>query len=70
MEHIAHGRTKATSRDTRSFICMPRRLVWSEVRDLLDIAACDSVDDLIMVLEEYRADPPLPNEPVDDADSS
>lgn len=45
---------------------MPRRLVWSEVRDLLDIAACDSVADLIRVLEEYRDDPPMPNEPVDD----
>lgn len=44
----------------------PRRLVWSEVRDLLDIAACDSVDELIVALERYQADPPLPNEPVDD----
>lgn len=42
-----------------------RRLVWSEVRDLLSIAAVDSVDDLIFVLEEYRADPPLPDEEVD-----
>lgn len=45
---------------------MPRRLVWSEVRDLLDIAACDSVDELLHVLTEYRDDPPLPNEPVDE----
>lgn len=42
-----------------------RRLVWSEVRDLLSIAAVDSVDDLIFVLEEYRADPPLPDEEID-----
>lgn len=44
---------------------MPRRLVWSEVRDLLDIAACESVDELLVALVEYRDDPPLPNEPVD-----
>ena len=44
---------------------MPLRLVWSEVRDLLDLAECDSVTELIGVLEEYRADPPLPNAPVD-----
>ncbi|WP_158685466.1 hypothetical protein [Microbacterium halophytorum] len=44
---------------------MPRRLVWSEVRDLLDIAACVDVDELIGALREYQADPPLPNEPVD-----
>ncbi len=43
----------------------PRRLVWSEVRDLLDLAACDSVDELIGALETYRADPSLPNEPLD-----
>lgn len=45
---------------------MPRRLVWSEVRDLLDLAACNSVDELIGALELYQADPPLPNEPVDE----
>lgn len=42
-----------------------RRLVWSEVRDLLSIAAVDGVDDLNVALQEYRADPPLPDEEVD-----
>lgn len=45
---------------------MPRRLVWSEVRDLLSIAECDSVDELLVALKQYRNDPPLPDEPVDD----
>lgn len=45
---------------------MPRRLVWSEVRDLLDVAACVDVDELMMALRAYQADPPMPNEPVDD----
>ncbi|WP_268866085.1 hypothetical protein [Microbacterium sp. ZXX196] len=44
---------------------MPRRLVWSEVRDLLDIAACDTVGELIGALEQYRADPPLPDQPIE-----
>ena len=44
---------------------MPRRLVWSEVRDLLDVAACDTIDELLEALRTYQADPPLPNEPVD-----
>lgn len=44
---------------------MTRRLVWSEVRDLLDIADCEDVDELIGALELYRDDPPMPNEPVD-----
>lgn len=43
---------------------LPRRLVWSEVLDMLDIAGCASVDELIVALEQYRADPPLPNEAV------
>lgn len=43
----------------------PRRLVWSEVRDLLDIADCISVDELMIALEQYRDNPPLPNEPID-----
>ncbi|NHI16889.1 hypothetical protein [Microbacterium excoecariae] len=47
---------------------MPRRLVWSEVRDLLDIAACGNVTELIEALEQYRADPPLPGEDVDEVD--
>lgn len=37
----------------------------SEVRDLLDIADCEDVPELIRALEAYRDDPPLPNEPVD-----
>lgn len=37
----------------------------SEVRDLLDIADCVNVPELIRALEAYRDDPPLPNEPVD-----
>ena len=45
---------------------MTRRLVWSEVRDLLDIADCEDVPELIRALEAYRDDPPLPNESVDD----
>ena len=44
---------------------MPRRLVWSEVRDLLDLAACDNIDELLEALRVYQAEPPLPNEPVD-----
>ena len=44
---------------------MTRRLVWSEVRDLLGIADCEDVPELIRALEQYRDDPPLPNEPVD-----
>ena len=35
-----------------------RLLVWSEVRYLLDVAR--DVDELIAMLEQYRADPPLP----------
>ena len=37
-----------------------RLLVWSEVRDLLDTAGARDVDELIAMLEQYRADPPLP----------
>lgn len=42
----------------------PRRLVWSEVRDLLDMTGCVDVAQLIGALEQYRADPPLPGEAV------
>lgn len=45
---------------------MTRRLVWSEVRDLLDVAGVSSIDELLVALERYRSDPPLPNEPVDE----
>ena len=38
------------------------RLVWSEVRDLLLVAGCDDVSELIAALEQYREDPPLPGE--------
>lgn len=31
------------------------RLVWSEVRDLIDMAGCGSLDELIAALEAYRA---------------
>lgn len=41
------------------------RLVWSEVRDLLSVASCETVDELIDALTAYRDDPPLPNEAVD-----
>lgn len=37
------------------------RLTWSEVRDLIDAAGVDTLDQLIGVLETYRADPPLPH---------
>ncbi|GGO59202.1 hypothetical protein GCM10010910_01610 [Microbacterium nanhaiense] len=42
----------------------PRRLVWSEVRDLLDMTGCVDVAELIGALEAYRDDPPFPNEPI------
>ena len=38
-----------------------RLLVWSEVRDLLDVADAQDVDELIRMLEAYRADPPIPS---------
>lgn len=55
----------ALPRHPRRIGSRPRRLVWFEVRDLLDIADCASVDELLFALEQYRDDPPLPNEPVD-----
>lgn len=45
---------------------MPRRLVWSEVRDLLGTTGCDTVEELQEALQQYLDDPPIPNEPVDE----
>lgn len=36
----------------------PRRLVWSEVRDLLDIAVRETVDDLIEAQRVHPTTPP------------
>ena len=39
-----------------------RALVWSEVRDLLDVAGVDSIEELITALGDYRAEHPAPTE--------
>ncbi|MBP2437872.1 hypothetical protein JOF34_002516 [Microbacterium amylolyticum] len=41
---------------------MPRQLVWSEIRDLLDLTGCADVPDLLAAIANYRDDPPHPNE--------